>query len=336
MKPPVCLWILVARTDVPYMLETIPHLVRACNYPFVEKVLAVDTSPLRGDMRYRYSTGSQADLEAACQKLINDGVIDRVAKIDYDPKLIARIYQKYFGVEQAAKMANHTHNWKGSTIYASLYCIEVAASNYYLHFDADMMLYQNPNYDWISEAIKLMDSVPEIAVSRPMTGPPHPEDRPFHPNPYTKDERGFYAHKFFSMRAYLVNRDRFAQLSPIPLLWKHQPLMSRKIPKPILNLLMIDKIERKLRGIKSPVDGALDSFEIMTSKRLRDTEFIRADLSSSQAWTIHPPKHSEKYVRSLPNLIRLIEQGKYPASQAGHYDLKLEAYLELLDIKDSQ
>ena len=70
MKTPVSLWILAARTDVPYMLQTIPHQIRACNYPFTERVLAVDTAPLTGDKRYRYDTGSQEQLESACQTLV--------------------------------------------------------------------------------------------------------------------------------------------------------------------------------------------------------------------------------------------------------------------------
>jgi hypothetical protein len=328
-KTPVSLWTLVARTDVPYMLETIPHQIRACNYPFVEKVLAMDTAPLTGDKRYRYDTGTQEQLEAACQTLIDRGVMDRIVKIDYDRHLIKTIYTKYFGQEQALKMLDHTHNWKGSTVYASLYCIETAQSDYYLHFDADMLLYQQAGYDWISEAIALNESIPEIATLRPRCGPPHPENKAFHPNDFTVDPRGFQAHKFFSMRTYLVNRDRFAELSPIPLTWKHQPLLSRHLATPLQPLFA--KVERKIRGTTAPIKGAIASFEPMTSERLKATKYIRADLISTQAWTIHPPKHSAEFIQTLPRLIKAIEQGKYPSAQAGHYDLILEEWQDLLE-----
>ncbi len=43
------LWMLAARTDIPYMMHTIPHLVRMSNFPFTEVVLAIDTAPLSGD-----------------------------------------------------------------------------------------------------------------------------------------------------------------------------------------------------------------------------------------------------------------------------------------------
>lgn len=329
MQPPVSVWILVARTDVPYMLQTIPHLMRACNYPFVEKVLAVDSAPLIGDKRYRYNTGSQEELEAACQRLIDQGVMDRIAKVDYSPNLIQSIYTKYFGDSFALQMLDHTHNWKGSTVYASLYCIEAAASEYYLHFDADMLLYQKPGYDWIVQAIKLMEAVPTIATIRPRCGPPHLEGKAFHPHGFEVDERGFYAHKFFSMRTYLVERSRFAQLSPIPLMWKFPPLASRRLPSPLAELAA--KFERRLRGVKSPLLGAIESFEPMTSKRLEATDFVRADLDSTEAWTIHPPDHGASFIQYLPQIIRLIEQGKYPQTQAGYYDLKLQEWQNLLD-----
>ncbi|MGD1938190.1 MAG: hypothetical protein ACFCA4_11620 [Cyanophyceae cyanobacterium] len=329
-KPPVSLWTLVARTDVPYMLETIPHQIRACNYPFVERVLAMDTAPLTGDKVKRYNTGSQEELDQACQKLIDYGWIDRIVKIDYDPKLIKQIYTKYFGPEQAPQMLDHTHNWKGSTVYASLYCIEQAKSDYYLHFDADMMLYQKPGNDWISDAIKLQDSVPEIATVRPRCGPPHPENKGFQPNPYEVDPRGFWAHKFFSMRAYFVSRERFAELSPIPLSWYHPPLASRYLPTRFLQRVG-RKIENKIRGKNGPVKGAIASFEPMTSERLRNSKYVRADLDSMDAWTIHPANHSPEFINSLPRLIKLIENGEFPDDQAGYYDLKLDVWQDMLN-----
>lgn len=330
MKTPVSIWILVARTDVPYMLQTIPHQIRSCNYPFAEKVLAVDTAPLTGDKRYRYDTGSQDELDAACQTLIDRGIIDRLVKIDYAPNLVKSIYTKYFGAQQALQMLDHTHNWKGSTVYASLYCLEAAKSDYYLHFDADMLLYQDPNYDWISEAIRLTDSIPEIAIIRPRCGPPHPEGKTFESNAnnFTVDERGFYAHKFFSMRAYLIRRDRFAQLAPIPLMWKHRPLLSRYLAPSLQPLF--GKLERKLRGKKGPVKGAIASFEPMTSRKLEMTDYVRADLAATEAWTIHPARHGVDFIEALPNLIQAIERGQYPLAQAGHYDLILSEWQQII------
>ncbi|MBE7384218.1 MAG: hypothetical protein F6J95_022705 [Leptolyngbya sp. SIO1E4] len=326
MSMPVSVWILAARTDLPYLQTTIPHLIKTCNYPFVERVLALDTAPLSGDKLQRYGTGSQHDVRQACQALIDAGVMDRIVEIDYDPALVDQIYAKYFGAAQAQLMRGHTHNWKGSTVYASLYCIEKAASDYYLHFDADMLLYQAPDFNWISEAIQLLQTTPTISAIRPLCGPPHPEGKLFQPHSFKQDERGFYAHKFFSMRAYLVDRRRFAQLSPIPLSWKFKPLWSRWVPKPLQAISA--KVERRLRPGTGPMQGAISSFEPMTSERLEQTEYVRADLASPKAWTVHPAKHSPEFIQALPHLIQLIEKGIYPSEQAGHYDLDLPAWLQ--------
>jgi hypothetical protein len=319
MKTPVSLWTLVAKTDVPYMLQTIPHQIRSCNYPFVEKVLAIDTAPLTGDKLHRYDTGSQKELEKACQTLIDRGVCDRIVTIDYSPELVQKIYSKYFGAAQAAQMLEHTHNWKGSTIYASLYCIEASKTDYYLHFDADMLLYQHRDFDWIGRAIAMIDSVPEIAAIRPFCGPPDPQGKLDRRRRSILDDRGFFAHKGFSMRVYLVNRNRFAELAPIPLMWKYKPLLSKHLPS-ILQPWSA-KIECRLKGEKAPIKGALASFEPMTSNRLADTHYVRADLADSRVWTIHPAKHGADFIEALPDLISLIERGKYPPAQVNHYDL---------------
>ncbi|MDB9527349.1 hypothetical protein PN498_15220 [Oscillatoria sp. CS-180] len=325
MAVPVSVWILAARTDLPYLAKTIPHQMKVCDYPFVEKVLALDTAPLSGDKLTRYGTGSQSEVREACQKLVDAGVMDRIEEIDYDPALVETIYTKYFGAEQARHMRGHTHNWKGSTVYASLYCIEQAASDCYLHFDADMLLYQAPDFNWITEAVQLLKDIPEIAAMRPLCGPPHPDGKLFQKHVYRHDSRGFYAHDVFSMRAYLVDRRQFARLSPIPLSWKYQPMWSRWLPKPLQSLSA--KVERRLRKNTTSVEGAIASFEPMTSQRLQETDFFRADLSSPKAWTIHPANHSAQFIEALPQLIQFIEQGLYPQEQAGHYDLKLDAWL---------
>ena len=325
MSVPVSVWILAARTDLPYLAETIPHQMRVCHYPFGERVLALDTAPLTGDKLKRYGTGSQQAVRDACQKLLDAGVMDRIEEIDYDPSRVEQIYTKYFGAAQAQRMRGHTHNWKGSTVYASLYCIEQAASDYYLHFDADMLLYQAPGYSWIAEAVQHLQQVPEIAAIRPLCGPPHPEGKLFRAHPYTYDERGFYAQNCFSMRAYLVDRRQFARLAPIPLSWKFLPMWSRHVPAPLQALSA--KVERRLRPQTQMLPGAIASFEPMTSDRLAATQYFRADLASPQAWTIHPANHSAEFIQALPQLIRLIEQGQYPPEQAGHYDLNLEAWL---------
>ena len=75
--------IMVARTDLPFMMHTIPHLVRSCNFPFFKRVLVMDTAPLSGDKVSRPGVGTLDDLRTCCQKLIDDDIMDEVIEMDY-------------------------------------------------------------------------------------------------------------------------------------------------------------------------------------------------------------------------------------------------------------
>ena len=54
---------------------------------------------------------------------------------------------------------------------------------------------------------------------------------------------------------------------------------------------------------------------------------VRADLASVDAWSLHTPEHSDLFVGYLPHIIDLIEQGVYPESNGGKYDLDLQEFI---------
>ena len=73
---------LVARTDTQFMLRTVPHLVSACRVPFARLFLMVDTAPLGRRYGRKPGIGTPEDLQACCAKLIEDGVVDGLVRID--------------------------------------------------------------------------------------------------------------------------------------------------------------------------------------------------------------------------------------------------------------
>jgi hypothetical protein len=174
--PSCSLWILVARTDLPFMMQTIPHLVRMSHFPFQEKVLAIDTASLSGDKVNRPGVGTMAELRDRTEQLLQAGVVDRVVDINYDPSYRDRVYRKHFGGP-----IKPTHNYKGYPILGSIFTIEEARSDYMLHFDSDMLLYQSPDYSWIEDSIKLMEKHPEVMFFRPLAGPPTKDPLSKHP-----------------------------------------------------------------------------------------------------------------------------------------------------------
>jgi hypothetical protein len=282
------------------------------NFPFAEKVLAVDTAPLSGEKVYRPGLGTMEDLRKCAQKLLEDGVVDRVVDFNYDPKYKARLYTKYFGSNLTP-----THNYKGYPILGSIFKIEECRSDYMLHFDSDMMLYQAPGYSWIKEAIQLMENNPRIMFARPLSGPPTANGEFFECETATRNSQGFYEFKYFGSRLYLVNCQRINQLLPLPIIWRDD----YKTP-------ILDKLPE---GIKTAINiwtgkGKLDSWEIMVSEKIRQTDFLRVNLTNPQAWTLHPKDRSPAFLENLPSIIARIEQGDFPPAQAGFYDLISELW----------
>jgi hypothetical protein len=304
--------ITVARTDIPFMMHTIPHIVRMCNYPFTQRLLAVDTAPLSGDKVNRPGVGTMEQLRDYCDQLLAAGVVDKFVDIDYSPEYQKQIYQKHFGAR-----IRPSHNYKGYPILGTIFSIEEVPGDYVVHFDSDMLIHQQPDYSWIEEGIQLLQNHPEVMSVRPLTGPPK-EDGDIHQRvPYERDPAGFYKFKFFSSRVYLSDRKRFDSLLPLSVLW-------RSYKNKVLNGLP-NSLKTKLNYLTGK--GKLDSWEIMVSNRLEETAYVRAVLDSPQAWTIHPKNREPEFIAALPKLIEKIEQGWYPPEQAGYYDLIFEHWL---------
>ena len=317
MYSPSCsLWILIARTDLPFMMQTIPHLVKMCNYSFEEKVLAIDTAPLSGEKINRPGVGTLEELRDSADKLLKAGIVDRVVDINYDPAYRKKVYQKHFGFP-----LRQTHNHKGYPILGTIFTIEECKSDYMLHFDSDMLMYQNPNYNWIEEAITLMEKHSQLMSLRPLTGPPTQDGNLYQNQEYQKCEAGFYQFKFFSSRAYLIRRKTFDKLLPFPIIWR--PYKNKFIEKLPINLqTVLNYLLKK---------GKLDSWEIMVSQKLNNTNYFRGVLSNNQAWTIHPKDRSSEFIDALPKIINKIEAGIYPPEQAGHYDLISSPFIKLVN-----
>jgi hypothetical protein len=311
---PTCsLSILVARTDIPFMMHTIPHLVKMCNYPFVEKLLVVDAGELSGDYPKRPGIGTLEQLRECCDRLLKDGVMDRAVDIDFSPQYRDRMYRKHFQGQ-----VQETHNYRGAPVLGYIACIEEAKGDYVLYFDCDMLLHQQPGFNWIAEGIQLMEKHPEIVDVLPLASPPSEgKEQAYQACELHAD--GFYSLKRFTSRKFLVNRQRFEQFLPLTVRW----LPSRQKPK-----WLPGAIATKISAVTGK--GGLERWENMMSNRLQATNYVRADLANPKAWTLHPHKHGADFVAALPKLIEKVEAGWYPPEQAGIYDLNLEPWLQYL------
>ncbi len=311
MKPvaDVTLSILVARTDVRFMMHTIPHLVRMNNYPFAERVLVVDTMPLSGQYRNRPGIGTMEELRDCCTRLKEAGVIDRIVEIDYSRGFRRRAYRKHFGRD-----IGHTHNTRGYPILGSVFALESCQTRYFLHFDSDMLMWQSPAHSWIDDGVRLLRSRPEVLCVLPLAGPPHPDGALRQQVEYRHDPNGFYCFKAFTSRKFLVDRERFDLLLPM-----RPNILPRRA-----------RLRQFLTG-----KSALCPWEAMVTESLMSSQFIRADLDSPRAWTLHTPDHGPRFLQYLPEVLCLIETGEFPPEQAGDYDLMLEPWISMIEARQA-
>lgn len=300
-KPTCTLSITSARPDAPFLDAIVRHLVRACAYPFVERVLVMDTAPLAPRYLTDPHLATIEQFQAIGRRLVDDGVIDRIALPDYSPGARRRVYEKHLGADHW-----ESHDFRGTQVLGTMQQIEDARGDYFLHFDSDILLHQAHGHDWISAAIRLLNEVPEVMVALPHPGPPRADGllhQPF--SPYTHDPRGFYRFKFISSRRFLIARRKFDEIlpfRPLFLSWKRR---------------LLSAVTRR---------STLLNWEQMATARIGQTPFIRADLDSPSAWTLHALDHGPEFCRRLPEIIARVEEGRFPTEQAGHYDLRLDAW----------
>lgn len=303
MKPSCTLSILVARTDTSFMMHTVPHLIRSNTYPFAERVLVVDTAPLGATYSERPHVGTIEELMDCCARLHRDGVVDRVLPIDYDRSRRAQLYRKHFG-----RNLWQTHDHRGYPILGIIWSLETARTDYVVHFDSDMLLHQDTGYCWIEKGIDALKRRDELIAVLPRSGPPGDDGRLIQQESvgeaYVRDGEGFYLLDSFTSRVFLTDRRRLDRLLPLG--------VGRSLRR-----RMKERLTRS---------NTVPPWEELIGRRLETSRFVRADLDTGHAWTLHSEARGQEWVTMLPSIIRQVEDGWYPPQQAGFYDLQLPAW----------
>jgi hypothetical protein len=295
----------VCLADLPFLPLIVTHLVKSCDFPFLEKQLVIDTAPLH--KRYKNQCATDVDMFMnEAKKLIDSAIIDSVHQVDYQKKISGPILRKHFG-----KNIKQTHNYRGAPIYPYLYAMEIARGDYFVHFDGDMILHQNADYNWIRSGIKLLQETPVVLSVSPLPGPPHQEKKLNQPNTnYTYDPRGFYSFETFSSRVFLLQKTKYNSILPLEILFRNERFRFKSLLKR---------------------NRSLERWELMVGKRMASSGYIRADLSSPAAWSLHPTDHGEEFLDLLPSILKRVEKGIFPPGQAGNYDLKIDLWKENLN-----
>lgn len=273
-------------SDAQFLEQTLRHLLPALNHPFAERLVAYDPGRQEGKYEQR-ATADRQTMERVLQRLLDDGVIDRVDVVPWTEQEQHRVLGAYFGDARV-----ELKDFSGAPIYQYLYALDRCKGAYVFHADSDMLFRRAGQQSWIAEGIELMQREPKVVVTCPRAGPPQARNWlervtgiSFEPRPRGRWRRV----DFTSTRYFLMDMAKFRSALP---------LVQSRPAEPLENSLTHTF---RLRGLE------------------------HWNLTTLDHWTIHPWRHDENYVRHLPDLIWAVEQGLYPFVRAGfRWDMHTE------------
>ena len=100
---------------------------------FMEKVVVVDT--FEGPFARQYDRPDPEAHRAAMERLLTDGVVDRVVYAPTDPEMVRAVYRKWFGAESV-----ETHSANGQQLFATLFGFDSCSGDYVLQVDSDLLI----------------------------------------------------------------------------------------------------------------------------------------------------------------------------------------------------
>jgi len=265
-------------TDAPFLEKTLRHVFRSLDFHFCERLIAYDPGNPGGKYRDR-GRGDRRQLLAIFERLIADGLIDRVDTVPWDEESQKQVTRRFFGHEDISPT-----DMDGAPIYQYLYAIDRCIGDYVFHMDSDMLFHTGASKSWLTDGIEMLESEPQVVFAT--CGSP-PKARTWLERVLKRPLRkrmpnGWYAADSFSTRYFLMDTKRFKD-QLIPLVPARRGEM---LEKTIFNTLIV-------RGLERRVNSCVDN------------------------WAIHPRTHDENYVRYLDELIWAVEHGVYPFVRPG-------------------
>lgn len=315
----VTLQINLSPGDVAYARATVPPLVEAhranvdetlvianCCRPERTKFVDPDRHFPEPEFGRRVE-----ELCRVCEQLQQDGYIDRVVYLRPGDPLLAVLAKKYL-----RGLVRETHDAFGHGLMAHIAGLEVPRTRYVLHYDADMLLYQAPGYDWSVEARSLMEEKlsSRVLAATPRISPPFHREMGVADAPSLHEElplipvEGGWLNSWFSTRCLLLDRQKFSPYLPLLKGW-----------------VLVEVLARKYLRRSYPL-----SPEIMLFRRVGGSGGLRLNLSSERAWLLHPETKSSRYLKLLPGIQRAIAERRVPPQQRGHANINIPAWEDFL------
>lgn len=312
----ITLQINISPGDVNYAALTVPEIVS--KHPLISKrLLVVDccrpqkTKLVDPDSRFPQEIFDQnvERIKEIANILLEAKVVSQIYYLFKDDLLIDILALKYLGG------AYHTTHSSGGTANMSYWAgIELCSTQYVLHYDGDILIYQEKGFDWALAAAEFMQNNNDVVIAVPRLCPPISD----HDMPSLDEGRQFssqneyWLNDWFSTRHFLLDKQKFQRFLPLPIFKIRVELLIRLLTKRAF-----------------PIDP-----EILMFKSIASRGGKRLILKNTKAWIIHPVIKDTFFVDYLPRIINSINRNCYPQKQAGKEDLILEEWLTFINDND--
>ncbi len=161
-RPPVSLLIKTCYMDWRIVERLVRHQVGQLEQPggFAEKIVVVDNR-LDGFNR-QYDDANPTAHRAAMERLLADGVVDRVIYAPADERTIRETYRRWFGAS-----AGDSHSANGQQVFATLYGFDACRADYVLQADCDMLIGRlDSAHDYIADMTAVLDGDPKALFAQ--------------------------------------------------------------------------------------------------------------------------------------------------------------------------
>lgn len=332
--------------DLAYAAQTVPALV-ATHRPSVREVLVVadgcrpqSTPWLDADRRFPATDfAARIDrLRELCASLEAKGILDRTVWLEPDPQALRSLNQRYVGIR-----TERSHDHLGHAFSAYFLGWESSRTRYIAHFDADIILWQQPGFSWLRAATAAIANDEILLAVSPRIAPPPAGDEMVHVEaagsgwlptwPLVRTGSGWHS-PWFSTRCHLMDRERLQRILPLTPGRGHAgDLRAARIDSALSALYRRGVLSGSGSRLGRVLSSRIPPFplppEVLLHEHAQRSGRRCLYLGDPRAWFIHPDTKSDTFLRLLPRLLEVAGQrGACPAAQRGVSGVQFRAWEE--------
>ncbi len=355
----VTLQINLSPGDIAYARQTVPEIVQSHQRGIEERLAIVDccrpqrTKFIDPNAKFPEHLFYQRveEITEIAEAFKRGGYFDRIEYVRPGSELLRRLSSRYLG-----GIINETHDAGACGLMSYLAAFELADTPFLVHYDADMLLYQAPGFDWVSAALSEMSGMQKVLSSTPRISPMFAgsgmEDAPsrHEGRPFVRAASG-WTNDWFSTRCFLMDLGKLSSYLPLisglNALHMRAAKIAAAFPLPTKPASGLRALLHRPLSVQSA--SQIPSYlawrylspsyppgpEIMLFRRVGPAGGKCLTLSSEQAWLLHPASKPQRFLHLLPRIQKSIASNRVPAQQRGYADIDLDAWEKLLNHGDA-